>query len=109
MGDGQHEYVDVGLAELPVCTVDKQHFLPAGRQERAEELCDEVVAEVKFRKKSLDTPQTRIRLGERVETVRQRAVAHDFSLAQSGYKQTNQADVRLFIFFEKKPLTVSNI
>ena len=27
--DGQHEYVDVGLAELPVCTVDEQHFLPA--------------------------------------------------------------------------------
>lgn len=53
MGDGQHEYVDVGLTELPVCTVDEQHFLPAGGQERVEESCDEVVAEVKFRKKNV--------------------------------------------------------
>ena len=99
VGDGQHEYVDVGLAELPVCTVYEQHFLPTGGQERVEESCDEVVAEVKFCKKTLDSPQTRIRFGERVETVRQRAVAHCFSLAQGGYKQANQADVRLVHLF----------
>ena len=64
VGDGQHEYVDVGLAELPVCTVNEQHLLPAGRQERVEESSDEVVVEVKFRKKTLDSPQTRIQLGK---------------------------------------------
>lgn len=53
VGDGQHEYVDVGLAELPVCTVDKQHLLPFGGQERVQETGDEVVAEVKFRKKNV--------------------------------------------------------
>ena len=61
----QHEYVDVGLAELPVCTVNEQHFLPADRQERVEESSDEVVVEVKFRKKTLDSPQTRICLTRR--------------------------------------------
>ena len=28
VNDGRLEYIDVGLAELPVCTVDEQHFLP---------------------------------------------------------------------------------
>lgn len=28
VNDGRLEYIDVGQAELPVCTVDEQHFLP---------------------------------------------------------------------------------
>ena len=50
-------------------------------------------------KETLDSPQTRIRLGESVETVRQCAIAYGFCLAQGGYKQANQADVRLAYLF----------
>lgn len=56
--DGEHEDVDVRAAELPVCPVNDQHFLPVAGQERVQESGDEVVVKVEFRKKTLDSPQT---------------------------------------------------
>ena len=56
--DGEHEDVDARAAELPVCPVNDQHFLPVAGQERVQESGDEVVVKVEFRKKTLDSPQT---------------------------------------------------
>ena len=44
----------------------------------------------------------RVRLGERVKTALQRAVSYGFGLAESGYKQANQADVCIVDFFREK-------
>ena len=50
--DCEHEDVDVRAAELPVCPVNDQHFLPVAGQERVQESSDEVVVKVEFRKKN---------------------------------------------------------
>ena len=80
MGDGQHEDVDDRLPELPVGAVNGQRSAPRARQEPVKEAGDEVLAEVKFRKEPLDSPQTRLCFRRRVETVGQQAEAHCFCL-----------------------------
>lgn len=105
--DDKHEDIDVRAAELPVCLVNGQHFLPVAGQEHVQKSGDEV--EVEFRQKTLDSLQTWIRLGEGVEIVCQYAVSYGFNLAQSDFKQANQADVRLVDLFREKTLIVSKI
>ena len=56
--DGEHEDVDVRAAELPVCPVDGQTKQAFNRQQAEDGARDEVMLEVEFRKKTLDSPQT---------------------------------------------------
>lgn len=61
-----------------------------------------VLTDRMFRKKSLDSPQTRIGFRWRVKTGRQLAETHRFCLAQSRHKQRNELDMdEVDIFFKE--------
>jgi len=68
--NGEHEDVDVGIAEFPVCSVNGQPVFLLLRKHLENESGDKVLADGMFRKKPLYSPQTRLRFGGRVETGR---------------------------------------
>lgn len=79
--NGEHEDVDVSLAELPVGAVNGQTVLLFLRQLLEDEFCDKVLTDRMFGEKPLYSPQTRIGFGRRVETGGKLAEAHRSGLA----------------------------
>ena len=105
---GKHEDVDVGSSELPVGAVDGEPVFLFLRQQVENEFRHKVLADRMFRKKSLDSPQTRIGFRWRVKTGRQLAETHRFALHRAIINSDMSLIWARLTFFSKKMFSVSD-
>ena len=98
----KHEDVDVRFPELPVRPVNGQlQRSPCGEQ-FVDEACHEVGIKGVFGIKTLDSPQTWVRLGFGVKTDRQFTETYRSCLAQSHYEERYELDVGKIDFFAEE-------
>ena len=98
----EHEDVDIGRPELPVCPVHGQTERAFHGQQAEDDAGDEVPVEVEFGEKPLDSPQTGISFRRGVKTGGQETEAHCFNLSQSHNKERHELDMGEVDVFSQK-------